>query len=1037
MPRRNGSLFGLFLLLSLMVTLPAWGQAVMEATLTGTVTSGQDRIPGATVKITGPSLIRGERMVMSDTDGRFVFLGVPPGIYTVSAMLEGFKTYTTKGVQLHAGDKVAVNVAMQMGAFQEAIVVTGAAPVVDTKSAEITTTFSDQMLEKLPTSRNAFYDLALTAPGMSSVGANESWLSSPSAYGSAANENVFLVNGVNATNPRGAPWGSLVQVNYDTVEEVKILSLGTKAEYGSFSGAAIDVLTKSGSNDLKGNVSYYSQLGEAADNAPSSFKGRTSFGQGVLYADPNDIITTIPKSSWEGSATAGGSVVRDRLWFYAGYNNSHSKTDTPLFEPLATWKSALYDLKLTGDLSAKQRGWLAYHYEDSLAGNNTWGQTWDSTMAYDQGRKNHTLQAQYQWVASDRSLFSAKYLGFRTEEHPTPSLGVGHPGYINWWKWIGTQSIGVNGDFPYVEKQKSNRQTLQADGSHYAANFLGDHELKYGVQYTRSHGDWVGGYFQGYANFSYPYPWDYGPATNWWWNGPADWQWGTATDPVFPIYNNKTYRNPWLTVRQSDNTGLFFDDTWSVNSRLSLNVGVRWDRQTAKYGEGEVYEMPKTPSDINNPTLLRKRAGSDNIFDFKNWSPRLGVAWVLTDDNKTVLSAHVGRYYAPLGVESLRRFGPDMEPSTTIQERYDLKMKDVDANKDGLIQPNEVIIATRLLAGRKPTTIVSTTKSAASWALQVAPGTTSPYTDQFEISLQRQVGRDISIEGTYIFKKTNDLISLRPYNTATGEFYEWTSSPYTTWTGFKTKAWQIALKDYNADGKADIDDAKWVLNHINYRAVNAQNFSPTGSANRQYQGVQFVLTKRYTNRWQALGSVNYTVTTGLAPRTVSQDWYIDGPMIMDTPFGSTINDFQNNTSGPLPMTPKWMVKLSGSYTAPVIETDFSMRYRYDSGRAFWPVETLPAFATWMPSLEGAYLGGGNLVATDPTHPDRMPKTSILDFGVAKTLNLGKMQTRLSLDLLNALNTNSPNRIGWKQADYGRVYSVANPRTVRGGVKFIF
>ena len=84
-------------------------------------------------------------------------------------------------------------------------------------------------------------DLALTAPGMSNAGADGSWLPSPSAYGSATNENIFLVNGVNTTNPRGASWGSLVKVNYDTVQEVQVKSLGSQAEYGSFSGAAVDV----------------------------------------------------------------------------------------------------------------------------------------------------------------------------------------------------------------------------------------------------------------------------------------------------------------------------------------------------------------------------------------------------------------------------------------------------------------------------------------------------------------------------------------------------------------------------------------------------------------------------------------------------------------------------------------------------------------------------------------------------------------------------------------------------------------------------
>ncbi|HEU5162006.1 MAG TPA: TonB-dependent receptor, partial [Thermoanaerobaculia bacterium] len=474
----------------ILVASLGWAQSVSQGTITGTVTlPGGEPAPGVTVTITSPSLVAGERQVMSGEGGRFVFMSVPPGTYTLKASLEGFKTITAPGIAMDAGDKREVTVKLQPGAYAEAITVSGAAPVVDTHSAQIDTTFTDEMLEKVPTARNAFYDLALTAPGMSDVGSEGSWLPSPSAFGGAANENIFLVNGVNTTNPRGAPWGSLVSVNYNTVEEVKVLSLGSTAEYGNFSGAAIDVLTKSGGNEFSGDVAYYTMLGDTADNAT------LDFGDEFLYAGATDVLTTKPESSDEVSVTFGGPVLRDRLWFYAGYMNNESETDTPLFEPLSLWSADLYDLKLTGEFSANHRAWLAYHTEDLQSDNTSWGQTWDGSMVYTQPRDNDTIQAQYQWVVNDRNIFSFKSLGFDTEEHPTIPNTYGRPGFINWWKWIGTQSIGLGGDFPYVEKQISERQTYQADISHYADDFMGEHELKFGVQYTTAEGNWFGGYF--------------------------------------------------------------------------------------------------------------------------------------------------------------------------------------------------------------------------------------------------------------------------------------------------------------------------------------------------------------------------------------------------------------------------------------------------------------------------------------------------------------------------------------------------------------
>jgi hypothetical protein len=1031
---------GLIAIALLLFSVSGWAQAVHDVTITGTVTMANgERVPGVTVTITSPALVTAERQVISDQEGRFVFLSLPPGRYNLAASLQGFNPYSTQGIVLHSGDKTDVKVMLRPSNYKEEVTVTAAAPVVDTKSSTVSTTFTSELLEKLPTARNAFYDLAMGAPGMASVGGNESWLTSPSAYGSAANENVFLVNGVNATNPRGAPWGTLVNVNYNTVEEVKIISLGSKAEYGSFSGAAIDVLTKSGSNDFKADVAYYSQLGHGANNATLKFGGGKNpyvAGKSLFYAEPNDALVTKPIDNWEGSATAGGPILKDRLWFYAGYDKNKSKTDTPLWIPLATWDQALYDVKVTGDFASNHRAWLAFHNEKNTSGNQTWGQTWDPTMGYDQHQNNNTLQAQYQWVINDRNLASAKYLGFRTNQNPT-QLVNSSPGFINWWKWTNSQSIGLAGSFPYVESYKSSRKTIQADMTHYAAHFLGEHEVKFGVQYTKSQGNFEGGYFQGYANFTYPYPYNYGPAKSWWWNNGY---WGTQDNPVFPIYNLKYFQHPWLTRRIAQEGGGFIDDTWTVNDRLAFNLGGRYDRMTAKYGEGAIYEFPTTPDDVNHPTLLRTRKGSGDIFDFKTFSPRLGLAYTLTQDRRTVLRAHVGRYFAPLGVESLRRFGPDMEKEKLEDWLYLLPVSEVDLNHNGKIDFDEVRPAYRLLPGRMPDMLRSSTMRDPSWSLIVAPGTKSPYTDQFEVSLQRQLGRDFAIEGTGIYKRSKNFISLRPFNKTTGLDWEWASEPYTASTGFNTKAWHIVAKDYNGDGKVDIDDSKYVLSNTAYRAVNVSSFDGQ-SVHRDYQGLQLVFTKRYSGRWQGLAGINWNHSSGIAPRMLDQNWYIDGPMIMDTPFGTSLNDYQNNLDGPSLMTPRLMVKVNGSYTIPRIEADFGLRWRFDTGRPFWAIEPIPTFAPWSGSTDGVFLTGNTnsqIVASDVKHPDWMPSSSIFDLSIGKTLKaVHGTQLFISLDVLNAFNENSPNIIGFHTGDYGRVYSIVQPRTYRAGVKLMF
>ena len=998
------------LVLGLMIMFGAnmtWAQAVSTGTVTGTVYLPDGSVTaGATVELAGPSIPSGKRTTVTEGNGKFVFLSVPAGTYTVTTSLAGFNIDQVEGVVLNAGGTAPFEITLQVVAAEGEIIVTSEAPIMNTRSSNLDTTFNSALLEVVPTSRDSFYDLTLTAAGMASVGASESFLPRVSAYGSATNENVFLVDGVNTTNPRGASWGSLVQVNYDTIQEVKVLSLGSRAEYGSFSGAAVDVLTKSGGNEFHGSVAYYTQLGNAADNSTTNFGG-------IFYADPNDDLTTEPIDNWEAAATIGGPILKDKLWFYFGFDRRERETDTPLWIPLDTSSADLWDLKITAQLAENHRLWGGFHYEDNVAGNITWGQTWEPSMRYDNPSENKTLTLQYQWVASDRNILGFQYLGFDTEQSPTIPREYGHPGFINWWKWVGSNSIGVAGDFPYVEAQKSERQTVQADFTHYADDWAGEHEIKFGVQYTTANGDWQGGYFEGYANFAYPYPWDYGPATNWWWNCEAD------------------------------STGAFIDDQWVVSDRVTLNIGFRYDRMTAKYGTGYVYEMPDGPDDINNPTVLRERQGTDNIFDFKTFSPRLGFAWTITEDAKTVLRGHIGRYYAPLGVESLRRFGPDMQENLQETWMYLLPMSEVDLNGNGLIDFDEVGPATALLGTRDPDFLQASSINDPSWDLQVADGTTSPYTDQFNLSIQRQLGKDFAIEFSYIYKLAQDQLILRPYNETTGEFYEWESRDYTTWTGYETQAWSIALRDYNGDGVTDSADAAHVLNNSSYRAVNAGSFDGT-DIERKYQGFQMVLNKRYSNRWQAMFAINYTDTNGFYPRPVDQNWYIDGPLVMDTPFGSTYNHLQHNVSGPALMTPEWTAKLAGSYTIPVIETDFGFRVRYDSGRAIFPIQSVgPTYQEWMGEYdpETMFLTTAwhdFMVADDPTTHDWLPSTTIFDLSLQKRFTVGNgMTIGITLDALNAFNESSPNIVGYNQGDYGRVYSLISPRVFRLGLRFDF
>jgi hypothetical protein len=370
---------------------------------------------------------------------------------------------------------------------------------------------------------------------------------------------------------------------------------------------------------------------------------------------------------------------------------------------------------------------------------------------------------------------------------------------------------------------------------------------------------------------------------------------------------------------------------------------------------------------------------------------------------------------------------------------------DVDHNGNNWIDSDETIWATHQLYDMDPAVLMNSEITPASFRLEVEDGTSNPYTDQFNLSIQRQLGRDTALELSYIYKKTQNFLILDAYDFATGDYFEWDSRPYTAANGYETMIWSVVVEDFNGDGVIDGDDQGysgsdetrgWRARNIN--SWNGQDVS------RTYQGVQLVLSKRFSNRWQGNFAINYTKTDGFYPRPVKQNVFIDGPLLMDTPFGSTPNHFQNNLSGPALMTPEWMAKLAGSYTIPVIETDFGFRLRYESGRAVFPIQNgFGTYADWMgdfdPDVHLTSTGWHDMmVSTDPDDPDWTASTTIIDLNLRKRFGVGRgMGISVALDVLNAFNENSPTRVGYFQDGFGEVTALVVPRRYRLGLKFDF
>jgi len=763
-------------------------------------------------------------------------------------------------------------------------------------------------------------------------------------------------------------------------------------------------------------------------------------GNSWLFVQEGDVLAGTTKTNWEGNFTLGGPIIKDKLWFYGAFDYIRSDSLPVNWNLLNTYTGRYIDAKISAEPFRNNRAWVNYHYEKNTGTGWSWGTQpeWDTSMTYGVTTYNHTASAQWQFLPTSNMIFTAKYLGFWTNDQPNiPEGGAGHPGYINWWKW-GTQ-YGIGGDFPYVEAQKSSRNTIQADMSYYAEDFLGEHDIKFGAQYTKGRGNWMGGYFQNYVNFTYP--------LGGWWGYDTGrinidyllgytWYANNAIQDGLLFYNQKDELNPFLTVRTADSLGFFIDDQWSPTKRLTLNLGLRYDRMTTKYGKGKVYDFVSSPEEINGPPpLLRDRASTDNIFDFKTFSPRLGLTYLLTADGKTVFRASYGRYYMPLAVEFLRRFGPDMPLANRNYQIYMIPWDIADANGNGYIEiypfdgnPSELQEAVRQIYGRNP---IEETFSEIdySWTLSVAPDVKDMYTDQISLNIERELVKDFSVSGTYIYKHAANLFVNVPINRETGQEWEYERIPFEVEPGNTVDLYSIVNKDYNGDGVLDGSDIAWIGEHNTFRVENQREYDGK-KAQRTYQALQLVFNKRYSSRWQGLASVVYSWSNGTAQRTMRQDDNMMGPMITDDTWMGNLNYTINNMDGPLPFVPKLEIKASGSYTVPYVELDLGLRFRFHTGRPVWEWLGYPVITQWSgPGAEGAINPGGLVRVIKDTEPTYLPTLALFDFRLEKAFRIKSYgAVHVVLDILNAFNAANVTNIDI--GNWGRITGLSDARRFR-------
>jgi hypothetical protein len=684
---------------------------VISGEIFGKVTDQTDAVlPGATVTVSGPALIQPMSAIAADSGG-YRFPGVPIGTYTISFELPGFSRVVREGIIIQAGRNVELNIKLSLSTVQETVTITGASPVVDTKSTALGVNFGRELLEAIPTARDPWVVIEQT-PGLVMAvnnvgGRNSGQMDGYNAFGSGANKQ-WSMDGATVTDmaSNSAP----TYYDFEMFEEIQITTGGMDASQET-GGVSVNMVTKSGSNQLKGSGRFYVvDKALQSSNAPPEV-----VAQGGGAGNPL-------KNNTEYGVEVGGPIKRDKAWFWGSASNQ--KVNIGILGFLRAGAPAgsteIDDLndditKINNQSAKLQYQWSTAHkstflFQRSDKVRNARGAS--STTALEsttrQTGPTEYFNYNHQWVVNDRLVVSGQGLfnggGFLLNFHTDDLASV---------QVLNNETTGT---FRSGTLSDNHRPTYEArlDGSYFLTNVLGgDHSTKFGLRYrltpVKAISKTGGGATARIRN-----------------NG---------INEVNVTRDGYTSRDTWQ-------WSLYFTDSWKTG-RATINWGVRWDRQDDKALAAEIEANPLLPDLL--PAVVFN--GVDANIVFNDIAPRLGFTYDLFGNTRTVLKASVGRYYGG-GLAISNALSPTGQ--TTLSYFWN------DLNGDLFVQRQEIDFArgfrTAPSANYDPSNPAAVTTLA-----KVDPGLTNDITDEFITGIDHELMSNFGVGFSYIYRRYHDF----------------------------------------------------------------------------------------------------------------------------------------------------------------------------------------------------------------------------------------------------------------------------------------
>ncbi|HWB83221.1 MAG TPA: TonB-dependent receptor [Bryobacteraceae bacterium] len=990
-----------FLLILLLSALPfaAFGQRT-TATIYGAVTdSSNATIAGAAVKAHNEQT-GAEATAQTDSIGQFTLTFLPIGSYTITVTMKGFKTFTQSGLALSAGQQLQLPIQMALGSQTESVTVTAEAPIVQNASVSLTDRFSSLQLSELPQTRRDFTQLLPLENGVRSIGSGLFTVN-----GLAAGGISVTVDGVDASGDPETPSTSMFQgfnyinvVSEEAIQEVTVSKGVMSAEVArSFSGN-INVITKGGTNQVHGSL--FELFQNDALNARNAMLAPTAVKPPVRY------------NQFGGSV--GGPIKHDRLFYfltYEGYRQSNftlENGEVPTADFKAQAIAAVPAYKAQLDLFPLPT--------NPLPGNNQVGQYFGAVS--NTAADNHVV-ARADWRITDNDLLTLRYIHGRPNNltprfppaNPRQFNGKSEEGSFNFIHssatWSSETRFGYN--FSDTTRQEASYVTgtpainiqgafntqaehLELSGHSYSledviAKNAGRHNIKFGLIYV--------GRAPGRFDDQVP-----------------ELRYSNLNDFLANKPNRVTitFGTPGYHGRGWEMGG-FFQDDFRVTPRLLLNLGVRYDYYSAFTEEnGMLYNPDGVPGALARPVVFRPK---DSIFnsDKNNIAPRVGFAYSLDNDSRTVIRSGFGVAYAPWNYREFAGFvfsDPNLPSSFTFSgsdiTTYNLTYPTTNQSVSQLLKTQNVPVGYDVFDPNSP----------------------NPYSLQWTFDIQRQLTKTMVFQTGYTGNKglkigaTHDLngpdpaTGIRPYPNDLESTYR-TASDYSWY-----HAWQSSLR------KRLSSNLTFNINYTWSKAMALQGGD-------FWTGDDFKIQDE-TNWRASRGPTKYDVTHQFVADFV-YDFAPSRWIGVQGFWKKLIDGYQIN--GILTAQTGSVLDIEQSSNRPFSRPDYiggdalsngSDRFQYLNPAAFAMVPVGKA-SGW--TLYPGSVGKNSL---------RGPGQWALNLGIGRNLRFGeRYKLQIRADAFNALNhVNLGNPVtDLSKATFGRITGVGAARTVQLNARFTF